>query len=89
MATEKRLIDANALLRRICAERDEVEIKTGCDIGYHNGLSMGASMTISATTVDAAPVVHAHWEEWWPGECALIMTRGNAPSMLCLHCKIR
>lgn len=24
--------------------------------------------------IDAAPVVHAHWDEWWPGDCSLIMT---------------
>lgn len=23
---------------------------------------------------DAKPVVHAQWNEWWPGDCALIMT---------------
>lgn len=25
-------------------------------------------------TIDAAPVVHAHWDVWWPGDCSLIMT---------------
>lgn len=24
--------------------------------------------------VEATEVVHAKWEEWWPGDCALIMT---------------
>jgi hypothetical protein len=63
---EKRLIDANALIRRICTERDEVEIKTGFDIGYHNGLNMGASMTINAPTVDAVEVVRCKdCKYWW------------------------
>lgn len=24
--------------------------------------------------IDAAEVIHGHWDEWWPGDCALIMT---------------
>ena len=24
--------------------------------------------------LDVVEVVHAHWDEWWPGNCALIMT---------------
>ena len=62
METEKRLIDAKELIRRICAERDEVQIKTGCDIGYHNGLNMAVSMAINAPTVDAVEVVHGRWD---------------------------
>ena len=52
-----RLIDANALIHRVVVERDAVEIKTGCDIGYHNGLNMAVSMAINAPTVDAVEVV--------------------------------
>ena len=48
-----RLIDADALIRRAVAERDSVEIKTGCDIGYHNGLNMAVSMAINAPTLEA------------------------------------
>lgn len=57
MATEKRLIKEDALLRRLCSERDEVKPKTACDIGYHNGLNMAASMVINTPTVDAVEVV--------------------------------
>ena len=60
---EKRLIDANALIRRICDERDAVKIEHACDVGYHNGLNMGASMTINAPTVDAVEVVRGRWIE--------------------------
>ena len=63
MATEKRLIDATKLIRRIVAERDSVKIETGCDIGYHNGLNMALSMAINAPTVDAVEVVHGEWEK--------------------------
>jgi hypothetical protein len=63
MATEKRLIDAKSLLRRLCSERDEVNIDTGCDIGYHNGLNMAVSMAINEPTVDAVEVVHGQWIE--------------------------
>ena len=61
MANEKRLIDAKALLRRLCFERDDVQIKNACDIGYHNGLNMAASMAINSPTVDAVEVVHGRW----------------------------
>ena len=47
------LIDRAALLHRLCAERDEVQIEHACDVGYHNGLNMAASMTINAPAVDA------------------------------------
>ena len=56
MSEQKRLIDAKELIHRICVERDAVEIKTGCDIGYHNGLNMAASMAINAPAVDAMEV---------------------------------
>ena len=59
MGTEKRLIDANALIHRVAEERDSVEIKTGCDIGYHNGLNMA----VNAPTVEAVEVVHGRWDE--------------------------
>lgn len=52
-----RLIDADALIHRFCAERDAVEIEHAVDIGYHNGLNMAASMTINASTIDAVEVV--------------------------------
>ena len=63
MANEKRLIDANALIHRVCAERDSIEINHACDVGYHNGLNMAVSMTINAPTVDTVGVVHGRWEE--------------------------
>ena len=52
-----RLIDADALIRKLCAKRDEVQIEHACDIGYHNGLNMAVSMTINAPTVDAVEAV--------------------------------
>ena len=57
MANEKRLIDANTLIHRVCAERDSMEINHACDIGYHNGLNMAVSMAINAPTVNAVEVV--------------------------------
>ena len=60
MSEQKLLIDANALIHRLCAERDEVKIEHAFDIGYHNGLNMAVSMAINAPTVDAVEVVHGH-----------------------------
>lgn len=56
MATEKRLIDANALIRRFkvrgCFKKDML----GC---------MVAKIINTAPTVDAVEVVHGHWY-WKP-----------------------
>lgn len=59
-----RLIDADALIHRICEERDGVKIEHACDIGYHNGLNMAASMAINAPTIEARPVVRGEWIEY-------------------------
>ena len=77
MASERRLIDADALIHRLCAERDEVQIEHACDIGYHNGLNMAVSMTINAPTVDAVEVVRCKDCEYFlsdePTICELTM----------------
>ena len=68
MANEQRLIDAKDGKKRFCAIAKPAE---------YNGvihLVVPISEIDKLPTVDAAPVVHAHWEEWWPGDCALIMT---------------
>lgn len=80
-----RLIDANALIHRVVVERDAVEIKTGCDIGYHNGLNMAVSMAINAPTVDAVEVVWCkdckHWHEetgWCNHHSHFVGSKGEA-----------
>ena len=107
MANEKRLIDANELLREVDRyffwSADEVRsfivhvsttvkaVPLG-DIyrviaghsNYHGDNILSALTCIAEgkevqpvkplPTVDAVEVVHGHWEEWWPGDCALIMT---------------
>lgn len=68
MATEKRLIDAKAGKKRFCAIAKPAE---------YNGvihLVVPISEIDKLPTVDATLTVHAHWDEWWPGDCALIMT---------------
>ena len=64
MASKERLIGANALIK---------EVESRIYWGQNNTNSILEAI-YEAPTVDAAPVVHAHWEEWWPGDCALIMT---------------
>ena len=64
MATKERLIGANALIK---------EVESRIYWGQNNTNSILEAI-YEAPTVDAAPVVHAHWKEWWPGDCALIMT---------------
>ena len=60
-----RLIDADALIHRLGAERDEVQIEHACDIGYHNGLNMAVSMTINAPTIDPESLrPQGEWIKW-------------------------
>ena len=33
-----------------------------------------AGVIKTSPTVDAEPIRHGEWIEWWPGDCALIMT---------------
>lgn len=75
MAAKERLIGANALIK---------EVESRIYWGQNNTNSILEAI-YEAPTVDAAPVVHAHWEEWWPGDCALIMT-GEEMLYRCTHC---
>ena len=74
-----RLIDAEALIHRVVAERDSVEIKTGCDIGYHNGLNTAVSMAINAPTVDAVVLPCK------PGDTVFVLWRLADPD-ICSKC---
>ena len=68
MANEKRLIDAKSGKKQFSKIAQPAE---------YNGvihLVVPISEIDKLPTVDAVPVVHGHWEEWWPGDCALIMT---------------
>lgn len=47
--------------------------------------SIAFSLLEQLPKADAAPVVHAHWDEWWPGDCALIMT-GEEKLYQCSAC---
>lgn len=37
---------------------------------------------------DVQPVVRGKWEEWWPGDCALIMT-GEEMLWMCSKCNAK
>lgn len=80
MATKKRLIDASAFHLRVGKKKmSEVfpnwkelpkEVQDAvCKHGQHMEMLLKTQ-----STVDAMEVVHAQWDEWWPGDCALIMT---------------
>ena len=79
MATEKRLIDAKEGKKRLSKIAQPAEYK-----GVIH-MVVPISEIDRLPTVDAAPVVHANWEEWWPGDCALIMT-GEEMLYRCTHC---
>lgn len=66
-----RLINADELLALIKPITDE-DAKWAC-----TGADVKALLVKSITnapTVDAEPTRHGEWKEWWPGDCALIMT---------------
>ena len=90
-----RLIDADALIHRICEERDGVKIEHACDIGYHNGLNMAASMAINAPTIEARPVVRGRWEDRytpngkyvsWDGFYCSVCGKQATKSNFCPNC---
>ena len=58
MATEKRLIDANALKANFSILGEFAK-----DL-WHAATIL--SVIDNAPTVDAVEVVHGHWREWWP-----------------------
>ena len=64
MATEKRLIDANAM-RQHWLDNGENE--------YVYDTNSVLDSIDEQPTVDVVEVVHGRWEEWWPG-ISLIMT---------------
>ncbi|WP_270248956.1 ParB N-terminal domain-containing protein [Ruthenibacterium lactatiformans] len=53
--------------------------------GYDKAINLAYGMVENAPTVDAAPVVHGEWKEWWPSSCALIMT-GEEMLYRCTRC---
>ena len=74
MENKMRLIDANALLET--GSGIKVIVPVNCH-PYEAIRIQGNAFRKAvkeAPTVDAVPVVHAKWDEWWPGDCALIMT---------------
>lgn len=61
--SEVRLIDANALMERL--ERKKCEpAKVRYTEGYNDALMRFRSMVHGAPTIDAVPVVHAHWRRY-------------------------
>ncbi len=67
MATEKRLIDANALLEkvqfRLPIDNQNAEVIAGC-------VDITRRLIENAPTVDAVEVVHGRWEDMWGGKYA-------------------
>lgn len=68
METKKRLIDAK--------DGKKVFVALARPAEYKGVIHMVVPISEidRLPTVDAVEVVHAHWEEWFPGDCALIMT---------------
>ena len=77
MATEKRLIDANALLDKVQFRMDidnkNAEIIAGC-------VNITRWLIENAPTVDAVEVVHGRWEDMYDGKY-------DNPRFRCSVCK--
>ena len=52
-----RLIDADALERKITQEKDSFVARDPYNTGYNNGLAMAHAMVVTTPTIDAVPVV--------------------------------
>lgn len=76
VVTMERLIDADALIQN-----------HGNDVtNWDNPYAVKISSIEHAPTVDAVEVVrHGKWLEWFPGDCALIMT-GEEMLYRCSSC---
>lgn len=70
VAKKRRLIDANALKRFLCKCCNILRSDEPCEPSDCNVLAV----IDEQPTVEAVEVVRGRWEEWWPGDCALIMT---------------
>ena len=52
-----RIIDADALERKITKEKDSFVAHDPYNTGYNNGLAMAHAMVVTSPTIDAVPVV--------------------------------
>ena len=77
MATEKRLIDANALTKAHC-EGCATDIQEMCKT---DPVCASMMWVVEAPTVDAVEVVHGRWKAHKP-DCL-----GHADSFVCSHCR--
>lgn len=41
---------------------------------YNVAVSFNENQAKYIESLNVVPMVHAKWDEWWPGDCALIMT---------------
>lgn len=81
MATKKRLIDAYAFIK----ECDSYIVNppfTHPATPWHRGITLAAETALLMPTVDAAEVVHAHWEDG----CAIHNGKEVYKSIDCSHC---
>ena len=56
-----------------------------CFDGWNNNAHDCAENLRKLTAADVRPVVRGEWKEWWPGDCALIMT-GEEMLWACNEC---
>lgn len=69
----KRLIDAEVLCNALRIMAGTGAEPDSCEDGYDRGIDVALRFVETAPTVDATPVIHAHW----------IFNRGRCS---CLHC---
>lgn len=73
--------------------KDYVERETLIKEGWHlerqvygNGYAaIEIKQLKDVPAADVKPVRHGRWKEWWPGDCALIMT-GEEMLWMCSEC---
>jgi hypothetical protein len=91
MASEKRLIDANALICQLYNTAsttqdpyDDIK-KFYHESGFNSGMVAASTIVAKAPTVEAVEVIHAHWEDG----CAVDPKTGRIiyKSIDCSHCE--
>lgn len=89
MTNEKRLIDANALLRRLQKRREDLAsawrtfdaMPIDAQIQYHENLECSL-IAEDCPIVDAVEVVHGRWVDEFDGKYA-------NPKYICSHCTLK
>lgn len=87
---EKEYIERETAMEWVRALVDTMSVCTSIDecLGMKSMKSRALGALHDVPAADVRPVVRGKWEEWWPGDCALIMT-GEEMLWMCSKCNAK